>query len=65
VKKKKSIAKIFMLPILALILIQGLFPFFTLVFCGIRKNLEQNVILVDSHMVENRQVVLQNDMVNQ
>ncbi len=54
-----------MLPILALILIQGLFPFFTLVFSGIRKNLEQNVILVDSHMVENRQVVLQNDMVNQ
>ena len=44
-------------------LIQGIVPFLTLVFSGIKSNLEENNIRAVNHIVENRQVVLENDMV--
>ena len=34
----------------------------TLVFSGIKKNLEENTIQMDAHMVEKNQVILQSDM---
>lgn len=64
-KKKKSLAKIIMFPIMIIIIIQGIIPFVTLLFSGIRTNMEESVIRMDAHMVENRQVVLENDMVEQ
>lgn len=62
-KKKKTLLKIFLIPILGIVLIEGIVPFLTLVFSGIKSNLEENNIRVVNHIVENRQVVLENDMV--
>lgn len=62
-KRKRTLLKIFLIPILGIVLIQGIVPFLTLVFSGIKSNLEENNIRVVNHIVENRQVVLENDMV--
>jgi len=65
VKKKKSLWNIFLLPILIIVFVQGAVPFLTLIFSGIRSNMENAVIGLDSHTVENRKVVLENDMIEQ
>ena len=62
-KKKKTLLGIFLIPILIIILIQGTLPFLTLVFSGIKSNLEENTIQMDAHMVEKNQVILENDMI--
>ena len=64
-KKKKSLWNIFLIPILIIVFVQGAVPFLTLIFSGIRSNMENAVIGLDSHTVENRKVVLQNDMIEQ
>jgi len=65
VKKKKSLLNIFLIPILIIVFVQGAVPFLTLIFSGIRSNMENAVIGLDSHTVENRKVVLENDMIEQ
>jgi len=65
VKKKKSLWNIFLIPILIIVFVQGAIPFLTLIFSGIRSNMENAVIGLDSHTVENRKVVLENDMIEQ
>ena len=62
-KKKKSLWNIFLIPILIIVFVQGAVPFLTLIFSGIRSNMENAVIGLDSHTVENRKVVLENDMI--
>ena len=64
-KKKKSLWNIFLIPILIIVVVQGAVPFLTLIFSGIRSNMENAVIGLDSHTVENRKVVLENDMIEQ
>ena len=64
-KKKKSLWNIFLIPILIIVFVQGAVPFLTLIFSGIRLNMENAVIGLDSHTVENRKVVLENDMIEQ
>ena len=64
-KKKKSLWNIFLIPILIIVFVQGAVPFLTLIFSGIRSNMENAVIGLDSHTVENRKVVLENDMIKQ
>ena len=61
--KKKTLLRIFLVPLLIIVFLQGLLPFLMLVFSGIRSNLENNAIQMDQHVVENRQVVLENDMI--
>ena len=63
-KKKKSLWNIFLIPILIIVFVQGAVPFLTLIFSGIRSNMENAVICLDSHTVENRKVVLENDMID-
>jgi len=65
VKKKKSLWNIFLIPILIIVFVQGAVPFLSLIFSGIRSNMENAVIGLDSHTVENRKVVLENDMIEQ
>nr|WP_243249528.1 ATP-binding protein [Ruminococcus sp. D55t1_190419_H1] len=48
-----------------IVFVQGAVPFLTLIFSGIRSNMENAVIGLDSHTVENRKVVLENDMIKQ
>ena len=62
-KKKKSLWNIFLIPILIIVFVQGAVPFLSLIFSGIRSNMENAVIGLDSHTVENRKVVLENDMI--
>lgn len=64
-KKKKQLLKILLTPILVIILAQGILLFLTVYYSGIKTKLEENTISLDSHMVENCQVVLENDMVDQ
>lgn len=64
-KKKKSLWNIFLIPILIIVFVQGAVPFLTLIFSGIRSNMENAVIGLDSRTVENRKVVLENDMIEQ
>lgn len=64
-KKKKSLWNIFLISILIIVFVQGAVPFLTLIFSGIRSNMENAVIGLDSHTVENRKVVLENDMIEQ
>ena len=64
-KKKKSLWNIFLIPILIIVFVQGAVPFLSLIFSGIRSNMENAVISLDSHTVENRKVVLENDMIEQ
>ncbi len=61
--KKKTLLKIFLGPLLFIVLMQGILSFSVLLFSGIRSNLETNTIQMDQHVVENRQVVLENDMI--
>ena len=64
-KKKKSLWNIFLITILIIVFVQGAVPFLSLIFSGIRSNMENAVIGLDSHTVENRKVVLENDMIEQ
>lgn len=61
-KKKRSLLRIMLIPMLLIVLIQGIVPFLTLAFSGIKTSLEENTIQMDAHMVEKNQVILQNDM---
>ena len=64
-RRKRSLLDIFLIPILIIVAIQGAVPFLTLIFSGIRSSVENTVIGLDSHTVENRKVVLENDMLEQ
>ena len=63
-KKKKTLLTIFLTPVMSIVLLQGVALFLTLIFSGVKTNMESNVIRMDNHTVENRQVVLRNDMID-
>ena len=62
-KKKKTLLRIFLLPILIIVLLQGSVTFLTLFSTGLQKKLEENTIRMDRHIVQNRQVLLETEMV--
>lgn len=64
-KKKKNLLTIFLIPILLIVVLQGVFLFLTLVSSGMKNRLETNAIRTDKSIVANRQGALENDMVNQ
>ena len=61
--RKKRLLAIFLVPVVVVIVVQGLVPLLAMIFSGIRTKMSGNVIDLDNHTVENRQVVLENDMV--
>ncbi len=61
-KKKKTLLKIVLVPIILIILIQGISPFLMLLFSGLKSSLESKTIQMNTQMVEKSAVVLQNDM---
>ena len=63
-KRKKTMLMIFLVPVLCIVLLQGIVSILTLTFSGAKTGIEQNIISVDNHMVENRRVVLENDMID-
>ncbi len=62
-KKKRTLLTIFLTPVMGIVLLQGIILFLTLILSGVKTNMENNVIRMDNHTVENRQVVLENDMI--
>ena len=64
-KRTISIAQLLLVPLLCVVLVQGLLPFATLLASGTRETLQNNTIDIDSHMVENRAVSLEGAMVDQ
>ena len=61
-KKKKRLLYVFLIPLLGIVLFQGVVPFSMLFFSGVKENLEKNTVNMDSHITENRQLTLQNAM---
>lgn len=62
-KKKKALLRIVLVPIILIIVIQGICPFLMLLFSEIKSSLESNTIQMDAQMVGKSAVVLENDMV--
>ena len=62
--RKKTLLKLLMIPILVIVLIQNVIPFALISFSKVRSNLEDTVVRVTENAVENRQISLENDMVN-
>lgn len=61
-KKKKRLLYVFLIPLLGIVLFQGVVPFSMLFFSGVKENLEKNTVNMDSYITENRQLTLQNAM---
>lgn len=53
-----------MIPVLVIVLIQGVVPFVLIAASKIETNIEENIVRVMNNAVENRQLVLENDMVD-
>lgn len=64
-KRKINLLSIFLVPIIVIVLIQGILPFTMLYFNGIKPKLEDNAISMAERTIENRQVVIQGEMIEQ
>ena len=62
-KKKRTLATLLLLPLLAAVLFQGILPFTVLLASGTKQTMERNAIDIDSNMVQNRETMLENAMV--
>ena len=61
-KKKATIFRIFLIPLIAIMLVQSVITIGTLVMMGTARTLKEYSSGMMSRLVENRQVVLQNEM---
>lgn len=64
-KRNKNLLLMFLIPVLCFIILQGVMPILLLFFGGITTGIEQNIISADNHKVENRCLVLEDDLVDQ
>ncbi len=64
-KRTITIAQLLLVPLLCVVLVQGLLPFSALLASGTRETLQGNSIDIDRHMVKNRAVSLEGSMVDQ
>ena len=62
---RKSLARLLLIPLLLVVLIQGFLPFYALHTVGVKTSLEKGSIDMDSSIVENRKVTLESTMVDQ
>lgn len=63
-KKKQNLTALLLLPLLLVVLCQGVLPFSTLLASGTKQTMERNTIEIDCNMVRSRQTMLENAMVN-
>lgn len=59
-KKKKSLMYILLFPLLLVVLLQGILPFSMMLVSGVKNTMQKNAVDIDSNIVENHQVVLDN-----
>ena len=64
-KRKSSLIYLLLLPLLVVVLLQGLLPFSILMASGTKQTMERNAVEIDASLVENTSVVLQNAMISQ
>ncbi len=64
-KRKKSLVYIILIPLIFIVVLQGVLPFSLLYASGVKATLKNNEVEMDDHLVENRRVVLENSMNNQ
>ncbi len=64
-KRKRKLNYLLLIPLVLVVMIQGLLPFSILLASKAKETMELNAVAIDSHLVENRQVVLENAMVDQ
>lgn len=62
---QKSVTHLLLIPLLLVVLLQGLLPFYTLFVSGTKQTMEKNAVDIDQNIVENRKVVLEGAMVDQ
>ena len=56
---------ILLLPLLLVVLFQGILPFSMLLSSGVKSIMESNAVDLDSYLVKNREVMLESAMVEQ
>lgn len=59
-KKKRTLMHILLLPLLLVVLFQGILPFSMLLSSGVKSIMESNAVDLDSYLVENSKVILEN-----
>lgn len=62
-KKKRTLMHILLLPLLLVVLFQGILPFSMLLSSGVKSIMESNAVDLDSYLVENSKVILENAMI--
>lgn len=63
--QKRTLMRILLIPLLFVVLFQGLLPFSMLLSSGVKSTMESNAVNLDSYMVENSEVILENAMIEQ
>ena len=63
--RKLKLTYLLLIPLLFVVVLQGLIPLLILIPSGTKTTMEQNAVDIDNNLVENHRVVLQNAMVNQ
>ena len=63
--QKRTLMRILLIPLLFVVLFQGMLPFSMLLSSGVKSTMESNAVDLDSYMVENSEVILENAMVEQ
>lgn len=64
-KRKKRLLNIFLIPLIGIVLIQGVLLLAMLFFSGVKSTIENNTVGTDAHILENRQMALQNTMIRE
>ena len=56
-RRKKSLTYLLLLPLLLVVLLQGIVPFSILLASGTRETMERNTVDIDSNLVEKTRVL--------
>lgn len=64
-KRKKKLLNIFLIPLIGIVLIQGVLLLSMLFFSGVQETLQKNAAETDAHILENRQMSMQSAMVRE
>ncbi|MDD6880087.1 MAG: ATP-binding protein [Firmicutes bacterium] len=65
IKRKRKLNYLLLIPLVLVVLLQGLLPFSILLSSKAKETMELNAVEIDNNLVENRRVVLENAMIDQ
>ena len=64
-KRNRRLLNIFLVPLIGIVLLQGVLLLSMLFFSGVKDKIENNTVETDAHILENRQMALQNTMIRE